>query len=663
MQTKIALGAVLCSTLFAGGFVFAQEGASTTAASDPSQGGPKITFPIAELGNCNSKDECKAYCDDSTHADACLAFGERTGLMKKEEVAQARSLAKQRGPGNCQGLACKKYCDDPSHADECIAFAKEHNLISAKDVQIAQVIKSGAGPGGCDSMSSCWNYCSDTAHGDECSRFARDNGLEPPRQGKMPPGVPSREEIDQRFKHDEPKIDEEKAMQVLSQKGGPGGCKTMDECKNFCDQESNMKVCMAFAEENNLMSTEDVARAKKFMDKPGPGGCRGNACRTYCEDQSHMDECTALAVENGFMSKDEAERVKKFRDMRGPGGCKAEECKTYCEDSSHRDECTAFAIQNGFMTQEEADRMKGMQNMAGPGGCKGEECRTYCEDSSHRDECVAFAKERGMMGTPPGEGRNSPDRPLPPEGSASSSYQGEGDRGQRVEGGLPADPRNREYMPMTGPGGCKSRTECEEFCKSNPDQCKPNPGMQNARPQQEQGMPPQDGIMQPPANMTPEQQQKYEEYKKMMQEKRQQSMQGAPVRDPGQYREYPDDRPMPQAGQDQRPEMYRQYQSGSMPGDMQRPQPPYPQQQYQGPQGTQPGMMPPQPYQNQTMPSDPRYQQYQGQYQQPPAGGEFQGASAPSMPPPPPVEAPTSMRPYNLVASVFYAFSQLLQGF
>ncbi|MBI2030985.1 hypothetical protein HYT05_05160, partial [Candidatus Kaiserbacteria bacterium] len=320
----------------------------------------------------------------------------------------------------------------------------------------------------------------DPSHGEECSRFARDNGLEPPRQGKMPPGVPSREEMEQRMQHDEPKINEEKAMQVLSQKGGPGGCKTMDECKNYCDQESNMSVCMRFAEENDLMSTDDIARAKKFMESPGPGGCRGNACRTYCEDGAHMDECTAFAVENGFMSKEEAERVKKFRDMRGPGGCKAEECKTYCEDSSHRDECTAFAVENGFMTQEEADRMKNMPSMTGPGGCKGEECRTYCEDPSHRDECIAFAKERGMMGPPPGEDRNYPDHPLPPEGSASSSYQRDDYRGPRGEGDFPADPRNREYMPMKGPGGCTSRAECEEFCKSNPDQCKPNPGMQNA---------------------------------------------------------------------------------------------------------------------------------------------------------------------------------------
>jgi len=55
-------------------------------------GQPEISFPIAELGGCNSKAECKAYCDDSTHAEACLSFAESRGMMSKDEIKTARKF-------------------------------------------------------------------------------------------------------------------------------------------------------------------------------------------------------------------------------------------------------------------------------------------------------------------------------------------------------------------------------------------------------------------------------------------------------------------------------------------------------------------------------------------------------------------------------------------
>jgi len=588
MSAKITIAIPLLGILLAGGVVLAQESATSR---DSVSEGPKITFPIAELGNCASKDECKAYCDDPTHVDACLSFASSHKLMKSGDVEKARKLAVMKGPGGCEGLACKAYCNDSEHADECIAFAQEHKLISAKDVRIAQVIKSGGGPGGCDSMSACWNYCSDAAHGDECSRFARDNGLEPPRP-HLPSGVPSREQIDQKVDREGPRIDKEKARHILSEKSGPGGCKTMDECKDYCEADGHMDACMRFAQENGLMSLDDVARAKKFVNQPGPGGCRGNACRAYCEDESHADECAAFAVEHGFMSKEEAAHVKKFHNIKGPGGCAGEACKTYCEDQSHREECVAFAIQNGFMTQAEADRMKSIQQkMTGPGGCRGEECRGRDHDSP-RVEDKQFPDDERQSD----EGKRGPTR-------------------------------------MTGHGGCKSRAECEDFCKNNPDQCKGAPeGARDesaAQGDQRSGRPEsfdaaRNRPLQLPANMTSEMQKRYEQY-------RQNAQNASTEVDPNQYRQY------------------QQYQ-GRYEGQQERP---------------------PRPYPDQPVPSDMPYQEYhQGQYPQapsaPPAGGDFQGASPPSMPPPPPpptpAGAPTSLGSYNLIASVFYIFSQLTRG-
>ncbi len=37
-----------------------------------------ITYPIAELGNCASQQECKAYCDISSNFSSCIAFAQKT---------------------------------------------------------------------------------------------------------------------------------------------------------------------------------------------------------------------------------------------------------------------------------------------------------------------------------------------------------------------------------------------------------------------------------------------------------------------------------------------------------------------------------------------------------------------------------------------------------
>src|SRR3989344_4240166 len=35
-----------------------------------------IVYPVAELGNCQNEQECRAYCDDSENIAQCVAFAE-----------------------------------------------------------------------------------------------------------------------------------------------------------------------------------------------------------------------------------------------------------------------------------------------------------------------------------------------------------------------------------------------------------------------------------------------------------------------------------------------------------------------------------------------------------------------------------------------------------
>lgn len=343
MRRTIVLTAIL-ALFFAGSVASAQEEAGGQEGSNTA----RITFPIAELGGCGSKSECKAYCDDSSHVDACLAFAEKNGLMKKEDAEKAREFSRSTGPGGCKGVACKAYCESEEHEEECLAFAKERGLVRAAEVSAVQDIKQNGGPGGCTSAKSCRAYCADSANATECRAFAEKHGLGP--KIKDPGG-----DIEKKVKEN-PKI-----QALLEEKGGPGGCKNFEECHAFCEKSENASTCLAFAKDNQLIDNDDYDRAKKFTEIEGPGGCKGIACKAYCENPEHQEACLQFAREQGLISEEEAERVEKFREsvMRGgPGGCDSpESCRAFCSEEGNREVCMRFAEEQGFAKPQGEYRM------------------------------------------------------------------------------------------------------------------------------------------------------------------------------------------------------------------------------------------------------------------------------------------------------------------
>ena len=265
------LGAVAGVFLFAG-VVFAQE--ST------------VTFPVAELGDCTSKAECKTYCDQSEHRDACITFAEENGLMQKEAITAARAFIKK--------------------------------------------VQNGEGPGSCSTKNECQTYCSQTEHRNECVAFALENGLRPP---------PAAEQRRQNEDKNQSKI-----AQILSETTGPGGCTTQGECKTYCGVRENHEECYQFAKDHGLMSAEEADHARALVGKPGPGDCRGELCKVYCSKEENHDECRAFALKNGFITKEKADREELLRTMEGPGGCQGVvECREYCTDPEHQGECRSFA--------------------------------------------------------------------------------------------------------------------------------------------------------------------------------------------------------------------------------------------------------------------------------------------------------------------------------
>ncbi len=387
-----------------------------------------IQFPVPELGNCGSMEECKIYCDDSANARTCNDWAVSKGVAQapaRDEYNERskETIERKEGPGGCRGQQeCDAFCSQPEHNEECFNFAKENNLLPQEEIERIEKEMNQEGPGGCRSMQECDNFCRQPDNAKTCLDFSVQEGKitqeeadfmvqrtkmnqssggqrgprpEPPRPGQ-PQG---------------PQIDEEKAKQLLETVGGPGGCKTMDECEVFCDAPENDDTCSNFAVEHGLMPPQELERMKKLKETPGPGGCRGRAtCDAYCDNIDHAEECMQFAVDQGFMDKNQVEEAKKFIEIGrrgGPGGCKGQrECDAFCNQPEHGEECFNFAKDNGLMPPEEIQKMeqergiikKLEQQGGGPGGCKGpEECRNYCMDTSHFDECAAFSVKEGMI--------------------------------------------------------------------------------------------------------------------------------------------------------------------------------------------------------------------------------------------------------------------------
>lgn len=222
-----------------------------------------ITFPIASLGNCSSKHECKTYCDQPTNQQACIDFAKQNGLISRQEAEHeqkiSQTLQQSGGPGGCTSRqACMAYCNDVIHLQECTSFAKEHGMISQEQEQEAssfqQAVADGTQmPGGCTTLQQCQNYCLQSAHVNECISFGQKSGLIP-----------------------QDKIEQLKKMVSLIQSGQtPGGCKTGEECRQYCSQEDHADACAAFGQQIGALTSEQAKQLQfqmrqQFQGQPIP---------------------------------------------------------------------------------------------------------------------------------------------------------------------------------------------------------------------------------------------------------------------------------------------------------------------------------------------------------------------------------------------------------
>ncbi len=376
-----------------------------------------VSYPIAELGNCGSKDECRAYCDNPDHTDACLAWAEAQGIEVNHE--RPVEVSREGGPGGCTSEEeCHAYCEEKTHFGECVSYAEEHGRVTAEEAKkirsrLSQNGEPKTGPGGCDSHEACQAYCSVRSHMEECITFAVSEGRISQEQADkilrslrgdvdIPRVKPPRVHAPRIDVEVEPSINVEKVQKLLEDQKGPGGCDSFSACETYCNDPTHEDECFTYATEHDLLPKEELERITKLRTTKGPGGCQGRACEQYCEEPGHEKECLEFAREQGFIAEEEYTKIKKFVDLEGPGGCRGRSCEQYCEDAAHRKECFAFAKENGLIDEKEAEVMDRIQNKmetsGGPGGCRDEiTCRGYCMDQAHFNECAAFAVDTGLI--------------------------------------------------------------------------------------------------------------------------------------------------------------------------------------------------------------------------------------------------------------------------
>lgn len=309
IDRKILLSIIILSAGIFIAYSIHAETADTSGVAASTNAEAQITFPVAELGSCGSKQECKKYCDNPVNASACIAFAESHGLMNKEEASRSRRFTEAvrsgGGPGGCTTPGeCKSFCSNLNNLEVCLDFAKSQG-IKDDDIDQAEKISAflksgGKTPGNCSNKEACQKYCGDFTRAEECAAFAKAAGVLQRRggEGRDKERVPTEEQL--------------LKLQELAANGQtPGGCTSKDECESYCEDSNHTQECVDFGVKAGFIKAEEAEKIKKLGGK-GPGGCSSEtSCRRFCSSPANQEECFNFGKEHGFISENESKDIKE----------------------------------------------------------------------------------------------------------------------------------------------------------------------------------------------------------------------------------------------------------------------------------------------------------------------------------------------------------------
>ena len=253
-------------------------------------------------GGCKSKDQCEAYCESDEHFEECISFAEKNGMIpeKEREHIEAFKKAGGKGPGGCKGRQCQAFCENPQNQEACFNWAKDNGMMKKEDVrrmeegrkQIEKVfedapeevrgcIEEALGPGGLEKMRS-GGFFGGQAVGEKIRVCFESFMSQMGGTFGRPPG-----------EHGEP---------GGGDFSGPGGCKGPEECMAYC--KDNPEECQNFGPPGSGL--HGGPNGKEHGGFPGgsqggfggPGGCKTpDECRAYCKN--NPEACQGFGSQSG----------------------------------------------------------------------------------------------------------------------------------------------------------------------------------------------------------------------------------------------------------------------------------------------------------------------------------------------------------------------------
>lgn len=339
---------------------------------------PKLDFPISELGNCASVDDCKTFCSDESNQEACINFAKKKGFYREDNSGQGNARSRlllqkaQEELGCSSEKECREICKDEANIDKCQAFAKKFNLNSdSQKLAGSQILEKAKSILGCTSPETCRDVCEKEENREKCSQFAKSAGLKG--------GI---------------------------QKVGPGGCKSETECKDFCSNPDNFESCQKFGGGPN----------GEFR---GPGGCNSKkSCENFCKE----NESKCQELKERFEDRRELEK----KCLESPEECEKKKKEIEKEVKGRNDEfcinnpetCKAKNSPNPNAFENANERAKFCRE--NPGKCTKENFSPNPQSSPRNLERESFKERKGFEKREDSTQRGKPDQNNSGPGSLNS---------------------------------------------------------------------------------------------------------------------------------------------------------------------------------------------------------------------------------------------------
>ncbi len=289
-----------------------------------------ITFPIAELGNCGSANECRAYCDNASNQQACIQFAQKHNLQGPSDQSQrqAELLAKAQAQLGCASEeACRTFCQNPDNHLRCEAFAREHTpeQYAQHSQRQQEMIKRAQEFLGCDSKASCEAFCQNPANQEKCMTFAE--------------------------KYAPPEIRERHKERLLQQVQQQLPCNSFESCRTFCSNPGNQAQCTEFAQKTMPEKYLEHQRRMQQQSEHVLPCDSFESCQRLCQNTDNKEQCQQFNDPSGQMRI----HINQERDFT----CASpDECRDWCQ--SNPDKCPGYKESSDYQRLQEPSPYPGV---------------------------------------------------------------------------------------------------------------------------------------------------------------------------------------------------------------------------------------------------------------------------------------------------------------